>query len=169
MINSRFYATSIRVPRLIPHVDPRFGHHVIVSEIAVSASRSSGKSAALAAVIERWKLQPVLLGGQPTPVCALVWHDYPAGAAPAKSKPMLPSPVPPGYESAIIVGPSHRTAAPRGALDHDRVDGPCQVPDVIVRDDDSGTKPGGEAAGTRGRAAAAGGRAVGSDGWWGCR
>lgn len=60
----------------------------------------------LVAAIEHWTFQPVILGGQPTPICSLVWHDYPAGAAPPKRSQTLPFPVPPEYDSAIIADPT---------------------------------------------------------------
>jgi TonB family protein len=63
---------------------------------------SLGFQTALVAAIKQWKFQPVVLGGQPTPVCSLVWQDYPAGAGSQLPR-KLPLPVPPGAEAAVIV------------------------------------------------------------------
>ncbi|HWO21100.1 MAG TPA: hypothetical protein VNO30_20170 [Kofleriaceae bacterium] len=58
---------------------------------------------ALVAALERWTFRPVILGGQPTPVCALVWYGDPAGTAPPESGRALPFPVPPAYEATLVV------------------------------------------------------------------
>lgn len=75
-----------------------------VTSIQPRQTSSLALQEALAAAIKQWTFQPVILGGQPTPVCSLVGHEDPAGAEPALSG-VFPYPVPAEYDAATIVAP----------------------------------------------------------------
>lgn len=76
-----------------------------VTSIQPRQTSSRALQEALAAAIKQWTFQPVILGGQPSPVCSLVGHDDPAGSDPAGTA-TFPDPVPAGYDAAIVVAPT---------------------------------------------------------------
>ncbi len=80
---------------------------------------SAPVQAAFETAARTWKFQPVMLGGQPSPVCSLMHVDYPAGSTDSV---LFPVPVPDEYADAVVV-PRSVLGRPIGGLRGIRPDG----------------------------------------------